>query len=49
MIRNLGYMALLGVTLIILFFLINYYDLMRFRKCYDNDFNLSYCTRYRDY
>ena len=49
MIRNLGYMALLGVVLITLFFLINYYDLMRFRKCYDNDFKLSYCNRYKNY
>lgn len=47
--KNLGFIILLGVVLIILFFLINYYDLMRFRKCYDNDFNLSYCTRYRNY
>ena len=47
--KNLGYMALLGVALIILFFLINYYDLMRFRKCYDNDFKFHYCEKYKNY
>lgn len=47
--KNLGFIILLGMVLIILFFLINYYDLMRFRKCYDNDFKLNYCTRYKNY
>lgn len=47
--KNLGFIILLGIVLIILFFLINYYDLIRFRKCYDNSFKLSYCNRYRNY
>lgn len=47
--KNLGFIILLGMVLIILFFLINYYDLKRFRKCYDNDFSLSYCNRYKNY
>lgn len=49
MIRNLGYVIILGVVLIILFFLINYYDLMRFRKCYDNSYTYDYCNKYINY
>ena len=49
--EGLGYMfiILIGFGVLILVFLINYYDLSRFKKCYDNDFKLSYCHKYKNY
>ena len=43
--EGLGYMfmVLIGFSLLILV-IVNYYDdLYKFKKCYDNDFSLSYC------
>ena len=49
--EDIGYLfILLGVVgFIILFFLISYYDLVKFKKCYDNNFNLNYCEKYKSY
>mgnify|MGYP003296286345 CR=1 FL=1 len=48
---GLGYMfiILFIFTCIIVIFLVNYYDLYRFKKCYDNDFIMSYCQKYKNY
>ena len=43
------FIILIGFGMLILVFLINYYDLSRFKKCYDNDFRLGYCEKYKNY
>ena len=49
--ENYGYLyiILIGFGLILLFFIINFYDLSKFKKCYDNDFNFHYCEKYKNY
>ena len=49
--EGLGYMfiILFGFGFLILAFAVNYYDLIKFKKCYDNDFGLSYCEKYKNY
>lgn len=49
--ENLGVLFILLIifSIIILFFLISYFDLVRFKKCYDNNFNLNYCEKYKSY
>lgn len=49
--EGLGYLFLIlaGFSLIILAFVLSYVDLYKFKKCYDNDFTLKYCEKYRTY
>lgn len=32
-----------------LLFVVSWYNLHRFKECYDNDFTLSYCHKYKNY
>lgn len=48
---GLGYMfiILFIFAFFVLIFMIDWYDLTRFKKCYDNDFKLKYCDKYKYY
>ena len=48
---NIGilFIILIGFSFIVIAFIYDYYNLKRFKKCYDNDFKYSYCTKYRNY
>lgn len=41
--------TLIAFLLLLLIFLINYYDLTKFKKCYDNNFNYPWCEKYKNY
>lgn len=49
--ENIGYLFIIltGFSLVLFAFLLSYYDLYRFRKCYDNDFKFNYCQKYKKY
>lgn len=49
--EGLGYMfiILFIFTCFIVIFIVDWYDLTRFKKCYDNDFKLGYCEKYKNY
>lgn len=49
--ENLGilFLILFGFSFIVIGFLINYYHLSKFKKCYDKHFNESYCVKYKKY
>lgn len=49
--ENIGILIIILIVAgnIMLLLGINYYQLTRFKKCYDNDFKLKYCYKYKDY
>ena len=49
--EGLGWMfiILFIFSCFIIIFLCDWYDLSKFKKCYDNDFKLNYCSKYKDY
>lgn len=48
--RYLGVLfMLLGTALIVLGFLIEFYNLKQFKKCYNIEFNSTYCEKYKNY
>ena len=42
-------LMLLGITLIIVGFLIEFYNMKEFKKCYKIDFKSNCCARYINY
>ena len=34
---------------VVMAFIGSYYDLLRFKKCYENNFRYNYCKQYRNY
>ena len=49
--EGLGYLFIIlgAVSLLIAAFILSYIRLARFKNCYDNDFKLSYCHKYKNY
>ena len=49
--EGLGYLFLIlaGFSLVMISFIISYYNLARFKNCYDNDFIFNYCSKYKNY
>lgn len=41
--------TIVGICLLFLIVIINYYDLTKFKECYDNNFNLNWCEKYKNY
>lgn len=41
--------AIIIVSICIVLFAKAWYDLYRFRTCYDNNFKYAYCTHYKNY
>ena len=48
---GLGYLFLIlvGFSIIMIAFIISYYNLSRFKRCYDNNFVFNYCSKYKNY
>lgn len=48
---KVGYLfIILSVAFIIeVLFIVNFYHLTRFKKCYDNSFKFPYCEKYQNY
>lgn len=42
-------LVLIGWLMIDIGFLINYNDLIKFKKCYDNSFKYKWCEQYKNY
>lgn len=49
--EGLGYLfiMLIAVGIMMLLFIVSYYNLYRFKKCYDNNFSFPYCENYKNY
>lgn len=49
--ENIGilFIILCITSLIVLMFIISYYNLYRFKDCYDNSFKFPYCEKYKNY
>ena len=49
--ENLGCLLimLVFVGVMMLLFLVSYYNLYRFKKCYDNNFSYTWCENYKNY
>jgi hypothetical protein len=49
--EGLGYLFLIlfGFSLILLGIVIDYFNLYRFKKCYENNFTMYYCEKYKTY
>ncbi len=45
----LGFIAVLLILSFITFIVIMAWKLDRYDKCYDNNFELSYCEKYKDF
>lgn len=43
------FILLLIAFIIIIVFFINYYNLSKFKHCYDNEFKYQYCVKYKNY
>ena len=48
---DVGYIIIMVATfsVLIILFLLNYFNLTAFKNCYDNDFKYDYCRRYKNY
>lgn len=49
--EGLGYLfiMLIIVGIMMLLFIVSYYNLYRFKKCYDNNFSYKWCENYKNY
>ena len=49
--ENIGclFFMLFAVGFMMLLFFVNYYNLYKFKKCYDNNFRYAYCENYKNY
>ena len=49
--EGLGYLFIMLtiVGIMMLLFIVSYYNLYRFKKCYDNNFSYKWCENYKNY